>query len=207
MTQSDEMEKLIQDLQGLSVPDPGDVFFQRQAQQIQNRILAEDEALIHGLREIPMEDAGESFFQRQFLEIQHRISRTPAGLPAIASATAGPRSRLLAWRDLWLRPMIAVAAVLLLVFGLSRMDVGRNTSTTSEPQQVAGPANMDDLWMDLMGVDGLDSVELEHLAGRLEGTLSLHTDGPWSEDSLDWDELSGEELDQLIQNIKTEVRT
>ncbi len=145
---------LTEELQELSLPDPGDLYFQIQAKAIARQIAEEDRA-------------GRS--QRR-----------------------------------WWAPSLALAAAVVLLFiGFSRF---RETPRISEPEwrEALQFLSEEEGVLDPepgLGLEDLSPEQLERLATNIEQRLQQGDEGDLPEESGDWDELSGPELERLLQRL------
>lgn len=152
----------------------------------------EQEALFTALFALPEEEPGELFFKRQAKQIQQTIAaEKPTHL-------IRQRRVLFIWG--------AAAACVLMVLGLSRfrslpfdMSPRRNAMVQAmhaiEQQSALRPMEAE--------LDTLSGEELDHLALRLERhLLRREYDQEWIDDSIDWQDLEGQELDLFLQRLE-----
>ncbi len=142
---------LMEELKGLQVPDPGDIFFRSQLRNIESQVQA--------------------------------ASRSKAGVPR--------------W---WLPSLALAAAVVLLFIGFSRFHRSQPISAPEWQEALQFISAEEGVLADsAVDLEELNAEQLERLAKNLEARILQGSD--LQEEKGDWDELSGPELDRLLQRL------
>ena len=139
------------------------------------------------LKDMSLPDPGDLFFQSQFRNIQTRLRE--------AAPKASPFRR-------WGIPSLALAAAVVLLFiGFSRFPAFHG-SPSSPDWKTALQYLADDGLLDSdpgADLDELNPEQLDRLAKNMESRILQEVDGDLPDENGDWDELSGPELDRLLQ--------
>jgi hypothetical protein len=144
--------------------------------------------LAASIQDLETEDPGELFFAAQRRKIRESI------------AAESPARKALPWR-----PALALAAAALLLFiGLSRWQ-GEKTSNFAWSHAMlllsGGQASV--TGSGILELETLNPEQLEGLAHNMEMRILGNNGDELLEDGVDLQDLSGPELDQLIQRLKT----
>jgi len=193
-----ELKAMMGDLRDPPPYDPGDLFFRRQLRSIQKQLPGASSDLEEEYQDIilqlkaldPPQVPSEEFFQRQFQEIQQQLPPRVSPL----------RRRL----QTFIRPLAVAAALVFLVLGISRID-NLKGPTPSQYWQMAFEYLSQDEDRSMTGVfelEDLSQKQLEQLAGNLEGYLLMEFGENLIEESSEWEDLNGQELEILIQRLK-----
>jgi len=146
-------------------------------------------ALTEELKDLSLPDPGDLYFQAQAKAIARQIAE---------EGRAGRSQRR------WWAPSLALAAAVVLLFiGFSRF---RETPRISEPEwrEALQFLSEEEGVLDPepgLGFEDLSPEQLERLATNIEQRLQQGDEGELPEESGDWDELSGPELDRLLKRL------
>lgn len=146
-------------------------------------------AITEGLKDLELPDPGDLFFQGQLKSIERQIGAASHKVPML--------------RRWWVPSLALAAAVVLLFIGFSRFHGTQEIPQPewqealqflSEEEGVLAPDSG-------LSLEDLNPEQLERLAHNIERSLLQGTEGVFQDESVDWDELSGPELDRLLQHL------
>ena len=144
--------------------------------------------LAASVKGLDMEDPGEIFFASQRKRIREAVD---AGAPSPKGFRWGPALAL-------------AAAALLLFIGVSRIQEEKaSTQAWSMAMLAFADGQGSVTGAGILELETLDSEQLEGLAQNMERRILGNNGDELLEDAVDWQDLSGSELDQLIQRLKT----
>ncbi len=146
-------------------------------------------ALLDDLKAIHVPEAGDLFFQRQLHKIQEQVRQEKVPSPG--------------FRKIWWVPLAAAAVIAFFVFGIRQLDhrpmVGQALDWNSALQFLA---KENDVTPTLEDLEELSPQQLQLLANNLEKKILLEEGESWGQDTGDWEDLTGPELDSLINKLQ-----